>query len=279
MAVMSKDIQALNDMVDLHTAKALAQAKDSNSEPSIEYEFAQKSKSILYAGTPIYEDRMTSIVYGVTAIVTGIALKSSLELGVLPTLIMSLLMFVMYDFYSGVLHIVLDHPPFVRLPLLGQPCLEFQWHHIIPDDLCRKSFALVCGDLNVAVLAMLPLNYIIWADWGKDSLVAFLIAAKVLMAYLGQWSHRQAHQVSRAKRGPVTQFLQEAGILTSVGQHHKHHTPPHNTNFCLIGLCNKGIGALYSSTSAEVQLAFFAFMTVFDVPILAYVLRKTLFDF
>ena len=58
-------------------------------------------------------------------------------------------MFLYYDFFSGVLHIVLDEPTFIGLPILGEPCLEFQWHHHIPDDLTQKSFLEVCGDLNL----------------------------------------------------------------------------------------------------------------------------------
>lgn len=34
---------------------------------------------------------------------------------------------------SGVLHVVLDHPGNIALPFFGQACLEFQWHHHVPD--------------------------------------------------------------------------------------------------------------------------------------------------
>jgi hypothetical protein len=276
---MSKDIKVLNDMVSMHTAKAIAGAETSKGELPIEFEFAQRPKSILYAGLPIYEDRFTSIVYGICVLSTGLALKSGYEIGLIPSFIVTLLAFMLYDFFSGALHIVLDHPPFIRLPFLGQACLEFQWHHIIPDDLCRKDFSQVLGDINVAVLVMLPLNLFYWSGMGADPLISFIIAMKVLFAYLGQWSHRSAHQVQRKNRDPVTQFLQNVGVLTSVGQHHKHHTPPHNTNFCLIGICNSAIGTIFEHTNANVQLAFFASLVFFDVPLLAWVLRKTLFDF
>ncbi|MGB8330917.1 MAG: hypothetical protein WCE62_12390 [Polyangiales bacterium] len=48
-----------------------------------------------------------------------------------PSLVALFITFVgMYfyiDFYSGVLHVVLDNPSFIRLPLIGVPCVEFQW--------------------------------------------------------------------------------------------------------------------------------------------------------
>ena len=275
MAGFSRDIQALNDMVDAKTSQAIEEAKGGK-QLDIEFEFASKPKSLLYAGAPIYEDRFASMVYFATAACAYLVATKMLELGVLPTLIVALCLFVLYDFYSGILHIVLDHPPFIRLPLIGQPCLEFQWHHIIPDDLCRKDFSQVCGDLNLAVYVMLPLNWLVWAKFGTDPVVVLASALKVLMAYLGQYSHRSAHQVNRAKRGGLTCWLQDVGVLISVGDHHKHHTPPHNTNFCLIGICNVVVGAIFKTISANAQLALFIAMSLFDVPVLCWALKQTI---
>lgn len=40
------------------------------------------------------------------------------------TLIIAIIFtFLWYDFFSGVLHIVLDNPGFIKLPVLGEPCL------------------------------------------------------------------------------------------------------------------------------------------------------------
>ena len=54
-----------------------------------------------------------------------------------------ILSFFWYDFYSGMLHIVLDNPSFLEFPILGPPCLEFQWHHHIPSDITSKKFLQV----------------------------------------------------------------------------------------------------------------------------------------
>ena len=59
-----------------------------------------------------------------------------------------------YDLYSGILHVVLDEPANISLPFIGQPCLEFQWHHFIPSDIAREHFLDVAGDLNIAVSIM-----------------------------------------------------------------------------------------------------------------------------
>ena len=39
------------------------------------------------------------------------------------------------DLFSGVLHIVLDNPHFVRWPLIGPQCESFQTHHASPTRL------------------------------------------------------------------------------------------------------------------------------------------------
>lgn len=41
-------------------------------------------------------------------------------------------MFVWVDLYGAVLHVVLDHPAFIKYPIISDGCLEFQWHHAIP---------------------------------------------------------------------------------------------------------------------------------------------------
>jgi hypothetical protein len=57
-------------------------------------------------------------------------------------------MYLWVDMYGGILHVVLDTPEFIPLPVLGEPCLEFQWHHLLPHGaaavhiLCSQSTCL-----------------------------------------------------------------------------------------------------------------------------------------
>ena len=53
------------------------------------------------------------------------------------------LMMLYVDFYGAVLHVVLDHAPFVELPIISAGCLEFQWHHAMPHDITAKPFVEV----------------------------------------------------------------------------------------------------------------------------------------
>ena len=107
------------------------------------------------------------------------------------SLLSILIMYIVVDFYGAVLHVVLgnrlklkvfpksdfvfhfyviiysfiDHPAFVNYPILGDGCLEFQWHHAIPQDICRKPFYEACGDLNLT--ALLHLGWLAVINGGK----------------------------------------------------------------------------------------------------------------
>jgi hypothetical protein len=66
------------------------------------------------------------------------------------TLLLTVVLCCFYiDFYSGVLHVALDNPRFVRLPLIGVPCVEFHWHRSFPYDISTRRLLDVWGDLNV----------------------------------------------------------------------------------------------------------------------------------
>ncbi len=53
------------------------------------------------------------------------------------------LMMLHMDLYGAILHVVLDHAPFIDLPIISPGCLEFQWHHAIPRDIVSKPFVEV----------------------------------------------------------------------------------------------------------------------------------------
>merc|ERR1712125_183636 len=133
---------------------------------------AQQPMTTLVAGTPVYQMRCAAMVY-FYALATGILIACGIaKISLLATAMSVAIMFLGY-LYSGVLHVVLDHPDNISLPVLGQPCLEFQWHHAIPDDLVRKDFVDVCGDLNTVVLILAIINCLL-LDIQKASGVAMV---------------------------------------------------------------------------------------------------------
>jgi hypothetical protein len=130
-----------------------------------------------------------------------------------------------------VLHIVLDHPPNMKVPVLDQPCLEFQWHHHNARDIASKPFVQACGDLNMVVAIL-----VVWNCFGmgmiQTPLGRTLTGLKILMAYAGQFNHRVSHQAKHEKH-PAVVWLQEHHVLLSNAAHHVHHTEPHDSNFCI----------------------------------------------
>jgi len=244
---------------------AIANAQKSGKSLDPEYVYAQQPMTTLVAGTPVYQMRPAALVYlyslgSFILIAYGIS-----KISILATAMSVAIMFLGYDLYSGVLHVVLDHPSNIALPILGQPCLEFQWHHAIPDDLVRKNFVDVCGDLNIVVLILVIINLFL-LDIAKASGIAMVIGGmKLWMAYFGQFSHRAAHSYGMS-RTPIADGLQKIGFMISPKDHMAHHKPPHDLDFCLIGLCNPIIDAMRAvTTNNAVWLTMFLVWSVFDV--------------
>lgn len=256
-------VDLLNERVVKITEKAVKDAKDTGKPLPLEFVHAQMKMTPLTAGAPVYQLRSAPLVCMYAFGAGVLILKGATMIHPITTFLCLVTMFIGYDFYSGVLHVVLDHPSNIALPVLGQPCLEFQWHHAIPDDIVRKGFVDVCGDLNVVVLILAAINlYLLDLDSG----VAMVIGGmKLWMAYYGQFSHKSAHAFGKS-RDAVADFLQKNGFMITPKEHMAHHKPPHDIDFCLIGLCNPIIDGLRSLTTNNVAwLTLFFFWSIFDL--------------
>ena len=265
-----RQIDALNDRVEKLTQLAIANSKKSGKPLDPEYVYAQQSMTTLVAGKPVYQMRSAVMVYLYSLSTFVLIAYGISKLSLFATALSLAIIFLGYDLYSGVLHVVLDHPDNIGLPILGQPCLEFQWHHAIPDDLVKKDFVDVCGDLNVVALILCVINGIL-LDIQKASGVAMVIGGmKLWMAYFGQFSHRSAHSFGRSNPA-IADWLQKYGFMISPKAHLSHHKPPHDSDFCLIGICNPIIEVMRAiTTNRTVWLAMFLVWSVFDV--VAYVM-------
>ena len=256
-------IDLLNERVVKITEKEVRESKASGRKLAPEFVHAQQKMTTLTAGAPVYQLRSAVMVYTYAISTALLIIKGATMLHPMTTLLCLITMFIGYDFYSGVLHVVLDHPDNIALPILGQPCLEFQWHHAIPDDIVRKDFVDVCGDLNVVVLILAAINlYLLDLNSGVAMVIGGL---KLWMAYFGQFSHKSAHAFGK-ERSQVAGWLQSCGFMISPKDHMAHHKPPHDIDFCLIGLCNPIIDALRVATTNNVAwLTLFFVWSVFDL--------------
>jgi ubiquitin-conjugating enzyme E2 variant len=172
------------------------------------------------------------------------------------------IMFFYYDLFSGVLHIVLDEPAFIGTPVIGDGCLEFQWHHHIPDDLAQKSYLEVCGDLNLALFIIGLKDLVLFR--GTSAVPLCLWASKMLMAYFGQLCHVMSH-TPKAKRPEWVIALQDAGVMLSAKEHLIHHTK-YDGNFCIgSGVFNPLLSTLRPYGDKYTWLVVFLLCGVFDV--------------
>lgn len=229
----------------------------------------------LRAGTPIYVARSHIPVFLLVAVCVSLVASAVYETNVAVLTFCVAGALVGYDMLSGFLHIVFDNPDNLPLPILGQPCLEFQMHHHFPTDLVQRDFLDVCGDLNLVglvvsafTLAMFDIN---------DPLVRCMGGLKMLMAYYGQFSHRSAHTPSTVNSKFIT-GLRNAGLMIPLEKHRSHHRAPHDTDFCLVGVCNPLINFLYHKVTRNRffwMIGFFVY-GLFGVKAEAFVMDKLL---
>ena len=180
-------------------------------------------------------------------------------------LVSMLVMFFYYDLLSGILHVVLDEPSFISLPLIGEGCLEFQWHHHLPDDIYSKSFLEVCGDLNLVLSIILVKDLLLFK--GVNPTALCLCAAKVLMAYFGQLCHCMCHAPRHCRPAWVT-TLQELGLMLHPREHATHHAK-YDDNFCIgSGMFNPFVKSLLPMGGKWTWLGVFIALMVFDVHVM-----------
>ena len=185
-------IAKLNAEVERKTAAAVAEAKASGKEldPAFSTVLKPMRSGGLWAGSPVYVRRSPVATYTIFAIAAGFCLRSGyyvgVQLGPIPLLVGTALMFLWYDLYTGFLHVVLDEPENIKAPYIGQPALEFQWHHQIPTDIVRKDFSDVVGDLNVVVVILTFIHFFWSTSMGTDHIAGFLAGMKLLWAWYGQ---------------------------------------------------------------------------------------------
>lgn len=235
-------------------------------------------------GSTVYKERVTLWPAVMTVLhILNLCYQTYYNVGWKAMLTVAVFTFVQYDIFSGVLHVVHDNPLMIPLPVVGEPCLEFQWHHHIPQDLTSKSFLEVCGDLNMVT----SLIFILYCNpWGpykmlESNIGMTLISAKLLMAYFGQLCHAMSHMPAHRRPNWVVNF-QKWGIMVSPKEHWGHHKN-YDDNYCIgNGMWNPVLTPFLKFTnwvhvsigsnetiSAYCWLVGFLALAVFDVPVAA----------
>lgn len=258
------EIERLNYLVKQKVEKFIADSVRSGKPLSVEVE------AVVSRNVTIYKERWiwVPLIISSASIVTLLYYLTS----PLTVLVAAIFSFLWYDLFSGVLHVVLDNPEFVKYPILCDPCIEFQWHHHIPSDLACKPFLQVCGDLNLIITVILTAYFTPYVGFGYYTPMALcLVSSKILMAYYGQLCHCMSHMPPH-KTPNWVRLLQNSGLMISSREHMIHHTF-YDDNFCIgSGSCNFLISwCLKNITSNKwCWLGFFVFTLFADVPIANY---------
>jgi hypothetical protein len=260
------EIKRLNDIV-IEKSKGFVEAAEKDGSP-----LPPEVHEVVKNGAIVYKKRWLFVPLIWSTACVALALYHYNNPITLIT--SALIMFIWYDFYSGILHIVLDEPSFIKLPLIGEACLEFQWHHHNPTDLASKSFLEVCGDLNLVITLLVFLYLVPYCGFTyRTPLACCLVSFKMAMAYFGQLCHCMSHTPLNHRPHWVN-VLQDAGLMISPKEHGKHHQT-YDDNFCIgCGLCNKLLSwSLKNITNNKwVWLVTFLVISVVDVPVMNYML-------
>ena len=137
----------------------------------------------------------------------------------------------MYDFHSGILHVVLDAPESVNLPLIGKSAASFQRHHHDPAELSREPMWMAFNDFLPILAAHSPAAGVC-CTLVDAPMYAPVLATKILCSYLGQWGHVNAH-TRPSQQLAMSKLLVSCRAMLGPRVHKGHHTPPHDSNFCL----------------------------------------------
>lgn len=180
-------------------------------------------------------------------------------------------MYLYIDFYSGVLHVVLDNPRFVNLPLIGVPCVEFQWHHTFEYDISTRRLFDVWGDLNVLLFAKSLFLFLICGFCPASLTVA---GVGYSLGYMNQFSHRLTHTAPR-RRPKLGKWLQERRILLRPEIHQVHHSD-HDHSFPVLNGHSRGIieAMLRVVPNGYWWLALFLLLSAFDLVAITWLFER-----
>jgi len=140
-ALVEGEIERLNAVVESKTIKYVEESRASGMP------LAPEVAQVLGGNHHVYKKRWVFLPVFYAFI--SIAMLAQYAREPLTPLVAFVFSFFWYDFFSGVLHVILDNPSFMKFPVLDEPCLEFQWHHHIPLVRCDQPPLLNSSSQNL----------------------------------------------------------------------------------------------------------------------------------
>jgi len=138
------------------------------------------------------------------------------------------------DFMSGLFHWFFDTFLEESTPILGpQFVAPFREHHRDPLAMTRHGFLELNGN---NCIVSLPINMSVWwfAPAEPESMLGVLGYLLLLAFSFAVTATNQLHSwAHEAARPLLVRLLQRSGLVISPGHHARHHTPPHDTSYCV----------------------------------------------
>ncbi|HSN83956.1 MAG TPA: fatty acid desaturase CarF family protein [Polyangiales bacterium] len=252
----------MNDWLNTLVRKRIAQAERAGETMPEEMAWVAETNHA------VYQRRFKPFVLIVLAVcVYGMVQAPSLA----ALLVTFVGMYFYIDFYSGVLHVVLDNPRFIRLPLIGVPCVEFQWHHTFAYDISTRRLLDVWGDLNVLLLLK---SIFLFGICGFSPTTIMVAAVGYSWGYLNQLSHRLTHTAPR-RRPRVVAWLQQHRVLLPPEIHQIHHAN-YDQAFPVLNGHSRGLiqGMLRIVPNGYPWLGLFLLLSAFDLVAVVWLVER-----
>lgn len=155
----------------------------------------------------------------------------------LPVLVAA---WVLSDLASGVVHWVADSWGSQQLPIVGPRFLRpFRMHHADPEDILRRGFVGLNGDVAIITLPILLAVFAIPLTSAFGRVVALFVVSLSAVGLPTNQVHQWAHMPHPPR---FIAWLQTRGFILSREEHVRHHTSPFAMNYCITnGWCNRAL--------------------------------------
>jgi ubiquitin-conjugating enzyme E2 variant len=154
------------------------------------------------------------------------------------------------DIGSGLVHWTADTWGSESMPVLGPRFLRpFRVHHQNPEDILRRDFIDLNGDVAMLAVPLLLLASALPVEEALACAVVFFLVALCLCSLPTNQFHQWAHM---SEPPAFVRWLQQRRLILSREHHRRHHIAPFASHYCItFGWCNPLLAAIGFFPSLE----------------------------
>ncbi len=176
---------------------------------------------------------ITNVVIAVSTILSdagGLGLAELLSTKVAPIVATFIASIVLGDIGTGVFHWSVDNYGSLKTPVVGSICHAFQGHHDTPWTITFRSLA---NNLYKVAYGCAPSLFLLCALPNVGPMSRLFFALFINWWLLSQELHKYSHM--KANKTPaLVKRMMDMGLILSRKEHGRHHTPPFDSNYCIL---------------------------------------------